>query len=47
MWLASTSYLDSMAALGYSPLAVVQIALEGKAVEGFKLHHAQPAPKKE
>ena len=32
-----SSYLQSMAALGYNPLAAIQIALVGNAVETLKL----------
>ena len=44
--LRNSSNLGSMATLGYSPLAAVQIAHKGRAVEVFRLHHAQPAPRK-
>ena len=45
-WCRISSYLSSMAALGYNPLAAIQIALAGKSSDMIKLHFAQSAPKK-
>ena len=39
-----SSYLQSMAALGYNPLVAIQIALDGKAVDILKEHYG-PIPK--
>ena len=45
-WCRISSYLSSMAALGYNPLVAIQIALAGNAAEMIKMHYAQPKPKK-
>ena len=45
-WCRISSYLSSMAALGYNPLVAIQIALAGNAAEMIKMHYAQPNPKK-
>ena len=45
-WCRISSYLSSMAALGYNPLVAIQIALAGKAADTIKLHYADSAPKK-
>ena len=45
-WCRISSYLSSMATLGYNPLVAIQIALAGKAADMIKLHYPQPAPKK-
>ena len=45
-WCRISSYLSSMAALGYNPLVAIQIALAGKAADMIKLHHADSAAKK-
>ena len=45
-WCRISSYLSSMAALGYNPLVAIQIALAGKAASMIKLHYAQSAPNK-
>lgn len=45
-WCRISSYLSSMAALGYNPLVAIQIALAGNAADMIKRHHAQPNPKK-
>ena len=39
-----SSYLSSMAALGYNSLAAIQIALGGNAADMIKLHYPQVAP---
>ncbi len=39
-WCRSSSYLTSMAALGYSPLVAIRIAL---AADMIKMHNAKPA----
>ena len=44
-WCRISSYLNSMAALGYNPLVAIQIALAGDAADRIRLHHARPAPK--
>ena len=44
-WCRISSYLSSMAALGYNPLVAIQIALAGKAADMIKLHYPQSAPK--
>jgi len=41
-WCRISSYLSSMAALGYNPLFAIQIALAGKAYDMIKLHYARP-----
>ncbi|MYF89390.1 MAG: hypothetical protein F4186_08575 [Boseongicola sp. SB0676_bin_33] len=45
-WCRISSYLSSMAALGYNSLVAIQIALAGKAADMIKLHYAKSAPKK-
>ena len=45
-WCRISSYMSSMATLGYNPLVATQIALAGKAAEMIKLHYPQTAPKK-
>ncbi len=45
-WCRISSYLNSMATLGYNPLVAIQIALAGKAADMINLHYAQSAPKK-
>ncbi|MCY4460797.1 MAG: transposase, partial [Albidovulum sp.] len=45
-WCRVSSYLDSMAALGYNPLVAIQIALAGDAAAMIALHQAQTAPGK-
>ena len=45
-WCRISSYLSSMAALGYNPLVAIQIALAGKAANMIRLHYALQAPKK-
>ena len=40
-WCRISSYLSSMAALGYNPLVAIQIALAGKAADMIKMHYAQ------
>ena len=45
-WCRISSYLSSMAALGYNPLVAIQIALAGKAAEMIKMHYTQPKHKK-
>ncbi len=42
-WCRSSSYLTSMAALGYSPLVAIRIALAGNAADMIKMHNAKPA----
>ena len=44
-WCRISSYLSSMAALGYSPLAAIQIALAGGAADMVKQHDSKPDPK--
>ncbi len=39
----SSAYLQSMAALGYSPLVAIQIALDGRAVDTLSQHYG-PTP---
>ena len=38
-----SSYLQSMAALGYNPLVAIQIALDGRAVDTLTRHYG-PTP---
>ncbi len=38
-WCRSSSYLTSMAALGYNPLVATQIALDGKAADIINEHY--------
>ena len=45
-WCRMSSYLSSMAALGYNPLVAIQIALAGNAADMVKLHYVQSASKK-
>jgi len=45
-WCRVSSYLDSMAALGYNPLVAIQIALAGDAAAMIAPHQAQTAPGK-
>ena len=45
-WCRVSSYLDSMAALGYDPLVAIQIALAGDAAAMIALHQARTAPGK-
>ncbi len=42
-WCRISSYLSSMAALGYNPLVAIQIALAGNAADMIKLHYVQSA----
>ncbi len=42
-WCRSSSYLTSMAALGYSPLVAIRIVLAGNAADTIKMHNAKPA----
>ena len=42
-WCRISSYLSSMAALGYNPLVAIQIALAGKAADMIKMHNPKPA----
>ena len=42
-WCRISSYLGSMAALGYNPLVAIQIALAGNAADMIKLHNPKPA----
>ncbi len=42
-WCRSSSYLTSMAALGYSPLVAIRVALAGNAADMIKMHNAKPA----
>ena len=44
-WCRISSYLTSMAALGYNPLVAIQIALAGNAAKMVKSHHGQNTPK--
>ena len=44
-WCRISSYLSSMAALGYNPLVAIQIALAGKAADMIKLHYAKSVAK--
>ena len=37
-WCRISSYLSSMAALGYNPLVAIQIALAGNAADMIKMH---------
>ena len=45
-WCRISSYLSSMAALGYNPLVAIQIALAGNAADMVKTHHAKSADRK-
>ncbi len=45
-WCRISSYLSSMAALGYNPLVAIQIALAGKAADIIRMHYAKPTHKK-
>ena len=36
VFLADTSYLDSMASLGYNPLVAIEVALAGNAADMIK-----------
>ena len=45
-WYRTSSYLNSMAALGYKPLVAIQIALAGDAAAMIAPHQAQTAPGK-
>ncbi len=45
-WCRDSSYLDSMAALGYNPLVAIQIPLAGDAAALVALHQARTAPGK-
>ena len=38
-WCRISSYLSSMAALGYNPLVAIQIALAGNTADMIKSHH--------
>ncbi len=40
-WCRISSYLSSMAALGYNPLVAIQIALAGNAAKMINLHDTQ------
>ena len=42
-WCRISSYLSTMAALGYNPLVAIQIALAGDAAAMIRLHDPQPA----
>ena len=42
-WCRISSYLSSMADLGYNPLVAIQIALAGNAADMIKIHNAEPA----
>ena len=44
-WCRISSYLSSMAALGYHPLVAIQIALAGNAANMIQMHDANPDPK--
>ena len=44
-WCRISSYLSSMAALGYNPLVAIQIALAGNAADMIKRHDDKPNPK--
>ena len=44
-WCRISSYLSSMATLGYNPLVAIRIALDGKVADMIKLHYPQRAPK--
>ncbi len=44
-WRRISIYLTSMAALGYSPLVAIQIALAGNAGDMIKMHNTKPASK--
>ncbi len=43
-WCRISSYLSSMAALGYNPPVAIRIALAGDAAAMVKLHNARSAP---
>ncbi len=43
-WCRSSSYLTSMAALGYNPIVATQIALDGKAADIINEHYGQSEP---
>ncbi len=45
-WCRGSSYLTSMAALGYNPLVATQIALDGKAADIINEHYGQSEPNK-
>ena len=45
-WCRISSYLSSMAALGYNPLVAIQIALAGKAADMIKMHYPNTTNKK-
>ncbi len=45
-WCRISSYLSSMAALGYNPLVAIQIALAGNAADMVKPNDARSAPRK-
>ncbi len=45
-WRRDSSYLDSMAVLGYNPLVAIQIALAGDAAAMIAPYQAQTAPGK-
>ena len=45
-WCRISSYLSSMAALGYNPLVAIQIALAGNAADMIRLHYAKSDPRK-
>lgn len=42
-WYRISSYLSSMAALAYNPLAAIQIALACDAANMIEMRHANPA----
>ena len=42
-WYRISSYLSPMAALGYNPLAAIQIALACDAANMIEMRHANPA----
>ena len=44
-WCRNSSYLSSMAALGYNPLVAIQIALAGKVADMIKIHYPQTTHK--
>ena len=43
-WCRISSYLSSMAALGYNPLVAIQIALAGNAADMIRMHHEKIGP---
>ena len=45
-WCRISSYLSSMAALGYNPLVAIQIALAGNAADMIKIHYPHTTHKK-